>query len=63
MFVTTIKTRRTKILLGEDIEIFVTNIRGKRVRLGIRAPASLRIRREVDETERTPVSINGADPE
>ncbi len=39
------------LLIGEDIEITVTEISGDKVRIGIQAPAQLRIlRRELRDT-------------
>lgn len=41
-------TRRVdeKIMIGDDVEIMVVDIRGDRVRLGIKAPPEVSIHRE-----------------
>ena len=47
MLVLTRKEKQT-IMIGDDIEIVVTSIRGDKVRLGITAPREVRVfRREV----------------
>jgi carbon storage regulator len=35
-----------RIIIGEDVEIVVVEVRGKRVRLGIKAPGNVPIIRE-----------------
>ncbi len=39
------RKRQESIRIGSDIEIFVEEIRGRQVRLGVRAPRSVRVLR------------------
>jgi carbon storage regulator len=47
-------TEGKKILIGDDISVKVLEVRGKQIRIGIEAPASLIILREnmVDKDKR-----------
>lgn len=40
------RKRNEKIIIGEDIEITVLEVRGDRVRLGIKAPRDIEVDRE-----------------
>lgn len=46
------------ICIGDDIQITILEVRGKRIRLGCTAPAHISIRR----TENIPASGNEAEP-
>jgi len=63
MLVLTRKEKQT-IMIGDDIEIVVTSIRGDKVRLGITAPREVRVfRREVTDAlppKKTPKHDGGA---
>ena len=52
------------ILIGQDIEVIVIEVRGETVRLGIRAPRHVSIwRREIADAEgRVPVALSARDP-
>ena len=48
-----LRQRGERIIIGDDIEVMVVDIRGDKVRLGIQAPANVRVDRlEVREAMR-----------
>lgn len=40
------RTENESVIIGDDIEIVVTEIRGKKVRLGINAPRNITVHRK-----------------
>jgi len=40
------RTENESVIIGDDIEIIVTEIRGKKVRLGINAPRDITVHRK-----------------
>jgi len=40
------RTENESVIIGDDIEIIVTGIRGKKVRLGINAPRDITVHRK-----------------
>lgn len=56
------RRRNESVVIGESIEVFVVQIRGDKVRLGIRAPAEVRVdRAEIRALRQRAVSV-GHDP-
>lgn len=57
--------KEERILIGEDIEIVVVDIRGDKVRLGIRAPKDVPIFREeiYDKIKSQQVELENATPD
>ena len=55
------RQRDQTIVIGDDIEITVVDIRGEKVRLGISAPAHIPVhRKEVyDSTKQSDTSVDG----
>lgn len=57
------RRRDEVVMLGDDIEVMVVDIRGDKVRLGFRAPRSLPVhRREVWEARQREKELEGGKP-
>ena len=58
------RKRDESIMIGDEIEVIVVDIRGDKVRLGITAPKSVPVdRREVYEAKRRDRAPAGTQPE
>lgn len=61
------RTKDESIIIGDDIEVMVVDVRGDKVRLGIRAPKDVSVHREevyerIQEEKRDDIHRDRAEP-